>query len=477
LFDLLRYGIDLGDKKGADYIEARYDDLQLRTLIRENQKTKETNINRRRGIGITAYYKGVSGYSYTASLDRDAVKICVLNALGIAKASADIASIKLDFDKRKKTTKVHDLKLDVKKHPKDIDLSYKLELLERIENAAIADSDWIKSSRALYGEFYGEKYFMNTDGDEISWHPLVIDLRVSLTASATKGDALVSGNNGKGGSQGLELLDRKDANPEFLGKQANKWTKEQREAKAAPAGKFRTLCDNVLSGVLAHESFGHCTEADFILTNSSVLKGKLNTKIGTEVVNIYDEGTPDPKKYEAFWLPYDDEGTPTEKTVLVENGELVHYLQNRATSKMLGLPPTGNARAIHYRFSPIPRMKNTYFAPGDLTEEEAIEQLKEGIYAIQTSGGQVNPTLGTFLFKAVRGYWIENGEIKYPIKDVTIKGELLDLLLNVEGITKDLQIRSGYFGGCGKGEQYPLPTGFGSGKILFSEAMFGGEEQ
>jgi len=474
LFDLLRHGITAGEKLGADYVEARFDDLQLRTLVKENQKIKETNLNRRRGLGIVAYYQGVPGYSYTASLERKAVEGCAKNAVGIAKASSSIASIKLDFDRREKTTKVHDLKLPIKKHPKDFDLEYKIDLMNRVETAALADVDWVKSSRAFYGEFYGNKFFMNSDGDEISWEPLVIDLRVGLTAAGS-GDNLVSGGNGKGGSKGLELFEIKENTPEYLGQEVHKWTDEQREAKAAPAGQFRALCDNNLSGVLAHESFGHCTEADFILTNSSALKDKIGAKIGTDIVNIYDEGTPE-GDYNSFWLPYDDEGTKTTKTVLVEEGILKGYLHNRSTAKMLGAEPSGNARAINYRFNPIQRMKNTYFAPGDLTEEEAIEQLKEGIYAIQTSGGQVNPSDGTFLFKARRGYWVENGEIKYPIKDVTIKGDILSLLTNVEGLTKDLEISSGYFGGCGKGGQFPLPVGIGASKILFSEATFGGEQ-
>jgi TldD protein len=474
LFDELRHGIDIGEKIGADYIEARYDDLQLRTLVRENQKIKETNLNRRRGIGIVAYYKGVSGYSYSASLDKKAVENCVKDAFGIAKASADVATIKVEFDPREKANKDHDLKLSVKKHPKDFELDYKIDLMNRVESAAIGDVDWIKSTRALYGEFYGQKYFINSDGDEISWEPLVVDLRVSITAQGT-GDSLVRGVNGKGGSKGLEFFDLKENTPETMGAEAHEWANESREAKAAPAGKFRALTDEALSGVLAHESFGHCTEADFILTNSSALKGKLGNKIGTEAVTIIDEGTPD-QKYNGFWLPYDDEGTRTTKTVLVKNGVLQKYLTGRSTAKMLQLDPTGNSRAIHYRHNPIPRMKNTYFAPGDLTEEEAIEQLKEGIYAIQTSGGQVNPSQGTFLFKAVRGYWVENGEIKYPIKDVTIKGDLLSFLNSVEGLTKELKIRSGYFGGCGKGGQFPLPVGLGSAKIVLSEATFGGEQ-
>jgi TldD protein len=119
-------------------------------------------------------------------------------------------------------------------------------------------------------------------------------------------------------------------------------------------------------------------------------------------------------------------------------------------------------------------MTNTYFLPGDLTEDEAMEQLGTGIYAIQTSGGQVELD-GSFVFKAIRGYWIENGEIQYPIREVALSGNILDLLSKIEGGTKDLKLSSGYFGGCGKGEQSPLPTGMGGPQLIIDDVTFGGE--
>ncbi len=122
----------------------------------------------------------------------------------------------------------------IKKQPTNFPLEYKLDLIERIEKTAIADVDWVKSSRAMYGEFYGTKYFMNTDGDEISWNPLVVDLRIILTASAKTGDTLVRGTNGTGGSKGLEFFELKEYTPEELGQQVKEWTNEQRDAKAAP---------------------------------------------------------------------------------------------------------------------------------------------------------------------------------------------------------------------------------------------------
>ena len=119
-------------------------------------------------------------------------------------------------------------------------------------------------------------------------------------------------------------------------------------------------------------------------------------------------------------------------------------------------------------------MTNTYFLPGDLTDDEAVEQLGTGVFAIQSSGGQVTGD-GSFLFKAIRGYWVENGEIKYPIREVSLSGNIIELLSRVEGATKELKLSAGYFGGCGKGEQYPLPVGDGGPKLIIDNVTFGGE--
>jgi TldD protein len=136
---------------------------------------------------------------------------------------------------------------------------------------------------------------------------------------------------------------------------------------------------------------------------------------------------------------------------------------------------TGNARAVNYNYPPIVRMKNTYFSPGDLSIEEALEQLGTGIYAISTAGGQANMD-GTFMFKALRGYYVDKGEQKYPLREVTLTGSILDFLKNIEGATKELFVFSSYFGGCGKDEQYPLPVGLGGPHLLIREVQFGGEK-
>jgi TldD protein len=234
------------------------------------------------------------------------------------------------------------------------------------------------------------------------------------------------------------------------------------------------MTENRLTGVLAHESFGHLSEGDFVVIGGSPLTDKIGAALGTEHATIVDSGKVDIGKYGGLWLPYDDQGTPSSKTTVLDKGTLKHYLHDRGTAAKLGQDPTSNSRAVNFVFPPIPRMTNTYFAPGDLTEEEALELLGTGVYAIQSSGGQVQGD-GSFLFKAIRGYWVDKGELQYPIREVSLSGNILELLSKVEGGTKELKISSGYFGGCGKGDQYPLPTGLGGPRLVIDGVTFGGE--
>ncbi len=473
MLDKLHECVHLGEGFGADFVEARYDDLTLRALQRINEVWQDIQVKSRMGFAITAYVDGVSGFSFTASRDMADIKLATENAYRMAKASAGAAKLKLPFDGR---DAVKSQKTDspiVKIHPRDRDLAHKIDMVNRGVESAQEHGENIKTARGFWGELYGPKMLVNSDGSEIDWEFLVTDLRVQVTSKTDSG-AMVIGAESYGGTVGLESFNDGEHTPESMGETAGKNAKEQLKAKACPAGKFRTLVEESLVGVLAHESFGHLSEADFIVTGSSPLIDKVGVTLGTEHATIVDGGIPDIKKYGGLWLPYDDQGIGTNQTTVLDKGVLTHYLHNRGTAKKLEQEPTGNARAVSFVFPPIPRMTNTYFAPGNLTEDEAIEQLGTGIYAIQTSGGQVQGD-GSFVFKATRGYWVENGEIKYPIREVALTGNILALLARIEGATKDLKIKAGYFGGCGKGEQSPLPVGIGGPQLLIDGVTFGGE--
>jgi len=474
MFDKLQSIISKVEAKGASFVEARYDELLLRTIIKENERIQECKVLKRAGIGFNVYYKGGAGYAFSADLNTKELEHSAMSALGIAKTSASATKIKSEIDPLEPITNVH-LKPGIREPAWLIEMNEKMDFLSRMENSAKEYGDNITSMMALYGELSGEKIFTNSEGAEVHWHPFILDMACLVTSKTQNGD-LVSAAEGIGGSIGVEEYKKKGSTPEAIGKNAALWAKEKMTAKAAPAGRFRALCENLLVGVLAHESFGHLTEGDFITAKVSPLHSKLGENLGSEHVSIIDEGViPFDDNMRGMWLPYDDQGVKTTHTVLIEKGILKGYLHSRTTAKLLNMNPTGNARAVNFTFAPIPRMKNTYFKSGDLTEEEALEQLGTGIYAIRSSGGQVEMD-GSFIFQANRGYWVENGEKQYPLRDVTLSGNILQLLKDVQGATKDMEMRCGYFGGCGKDGQFPLPCGLGGPKLVIDNVRFGGVE-
>ncbi len=201
----------------------------------------------------------------------------------------------------------------------------------------------------------------------------------------------------------------------------------------------------------------------------SPLSGKIGQQLGSNSVTIVDEGLPQNGGYKIF---FDDEGVRCKRVEIMEKGVLRSYLHSRMTANVLRAEATGNARSQDHTHEPIVRMRNTYFEAGDWKLEEALEGLKNGIYAIDSAGGQASAD-GTFLFKAVRGYWVENGEIKYPLRDVALTGNILELLKNVDAVCDDLEIRSTPFGGCGKMDQRAF-VGLGGPHIRIREVLFGG---
>jgi len=472
LFELLHYGIKKGEDLGADFVEARFDDLFIRELLVEKKIVKDVKTLRRVGIGINTHYRGATGYSFSVDLSKKGIAEAATRSVNIAKASSAIVEMKVEPGETP-LSKSKKLQLGVKKHPEDFPVDFKKDMILRAVGSSEEHGKNISSITGRYGELYGEKIFVNSVGTEISWSPMVLDLRIRVVSK--EGDLLVDGGDGFGGSFGMEAFEVPEHSPETLGENAGKWAAEKLKAKPAPPGKHRALCENRLVGVLAHESFGHLTEADFIVSGMSPLAGKLGEQLGSEEATIIDEGTPDPEKYNGFWLPFDDQGVKTSKVVVLHKGKLVRYLHSRETAMLMKDSSTGNARAVNYNFPPIVRMKNTYFAPGDLSLDEALELLDTGIYAIRTSGGQASAD-GTFMFKARRGYYVEHGKIKRPLREVTLAGSILTFLQNVEGATKELTIQSGYFGGCGKDEQWPLPVGLGGPHLLVREVQFGGEK-
>jgi TldD protein len=452
-------------KIGAEFAEVKGEDTIARNIEAINNEIRTVSEIHNIGVGVRVFYEKGNGFSFSNVLDEEHTLSTVETALKIAKASSKKTLLKLN--RASSRTLTEKKTRNVNKHPRDVSLDEKKDMCLRECKTAMETSKNIANVTSAFGEYHGTIYCANTEGTKVSYEPLLVGLRI--TCIAKKGKTIADARDSYGESEGLAIFEQEQHTPEKIAENAANWALEKLKAKPAPAGKFDAFVDPKLAGTLAHESFGHLSEGDFVIIGGSPLTGRIGQNLGTEIVTIIDEGLPEKGGYQIF---FDDEGVPCSRVEILKNGVLKHYLHSRITAKALRTEPTGNARSQDYSFEPIVRMRNTYFDAGNWKPEEALSELKEGIYAVDTAGGQVEDT-GTFLFKAIRGYWVENGEPKYPLRDVALTGNILELLKNINAVCSDLTISTGPFGGCGKMDQRAF-VGTGGPHIRINGVLFGG---
>jgi len=247
-----------------------------------------------------------------------------------------------------------------------------------------------------------------------------------------------------------------------------KITRDLIKAPKVDSGVYQVILDPQLSGVFAHEAFGHLSEADFVYENPKAREMmKLRRRFGSEILNIVDDGS---LVGENGFTAYDDEGVRGEKSYLIKDGILVGRLHSRETAASMGEKPTGNARAINTSFRPIVRMTTTYIENGETSFDEMLAGIKSGIYACGILGG--NTDLERFTFSSAYAYKIENGKITTPLRDVILSGNVFETMHNITMIGNDLTLFGG-LGGCGKGGQMPLPVSDGSPHIRIKNVLVG----
>ena len=240
------------------------------------------------------------------------------------------------------------------------------------------------------------------------------------------------------------------------------------KAPSIVTGKYPVIMNSDVVGVFTHESFGHKSEADFMLGDETAKKEwKIGAKVAAECVSIVDSGL---EWNSSGYCPIDDEGMPSSKTYLIKNGLLQGRLHSLQTAYEFQEAPTGNARAMNFEFEPIVRMTNTYIEPGNKTKEELIRSVKNGIFV---SDYQHGSGMSTFTIAPTRSYWIRDGKIAEPVKVPVISGSVFETMGKISGVTSDLKIHSSAFGGCGKGEQSPLRVADGGPMIIIDEMQVG----
>ena len=346
-----------------------------------------------------------------------------------------------------------------------LDATAKVQLLERVEKMARAkDPRVVQVMAGLAGE-YDVVLVLRSDGVlAADIRPLV---RVSLTVIAEQDGRRETGSAGGGGRYGYDYFS--DAVLEQYATDAVNAARVNLEARPAPAGPMTIVLGPGWPGILLHEAIGHGLEGDFNRKGSSAFSGRIGERVAAKGVTVVDDGTLAGRRGS---LNIDDEGNPTQCTTLIEDGILKGYIQDTLNARLMKMPVTGNARRESFAHLPMPRMTNTYMLGGDKDPGEILASVKNGLYAVNFGGGQVDITNGKFVFSASEAYMIENGKLSYPVKGATLIGNGPDVLNRVSMIGNDMRLDSGV-GVCGK-EGQSVPVGVGQPTLRLDGITVGG---
>ena len=346
-----------------------------------------------------------------------------------------------------------------------LDSTAKVNLLERIEQQARAKDPRVVQVMAGLASEYDVVLVARADGTlAADVRPLV---RLSVTVIAEQNGRREVGSGGGGGRFGLAYFD--DAMVNAYVNDAVHAALTNLEARPAPAGVMTVVLGPGWPGVLLHEAIGHGLEGDFNRKGSSAFSGMIGKRVAAKGVTVLDDGTISDRRGS---LNVDDEGCPSQRNVLIEDGILKGYIQDAMNARLMGVKPTGNGRRESYAHIPMPRMTNTYMLGGDMSPEEIVASMKKGLYATNFGGGQVDITSGKFVFSASEAYWVENGKIQYPVKGATLVGSGPECLKQVSMIGNDMRLDSGV-GVCGK-EGQSVPVGVGQPTLRIEGLTVGG---
>ncbi len=438
----------------ADYIEVRIEEREASRIQYRGRELEETGLSTSLGGNVRALVNGGWGFVSFNELEglKEKVELAVKQARLVGKEVSSFAPVAPVVDM---------VEPEGKKDPTTIPLAQKKNLLDEY-NEIIWSTPKIQTSVITYGDGAKKIIFANSEGSHIEQTKMDVSLRIAVI-TRENGDVqqatLSLGSSGDFGfMQGLHHQVKETAQravallsaPHFKG------------------GEYTVVLDPVLAGVFAHEAFGHLSESDFVYENERLKDIMvLGRRFSGEHLNIVD-GATIPGFRGSY--KYDDEGVPATKTYLIREGVLVGRLHSRETAAKMGEEPTGNARALDYRHPPIVRMTNTFIEPREVSFDEMIADIREGVYVKNWYGGMTSMEM--FTFSAGEAYMIRDGRVAELLRPVVLTGNVFVTLGNIDAIGNDLQMNQG--GGCGKGAQSPLPVSNGSPHIRIRKCLVGG---
>ncbi|MBU5311677.1 TldD/PmbA family protein [Tissierella carlieri] len=442
--------------KGGDFAEIFVED-KYNSSIKLVGGLIENNISGRDyGVGIRIFDKLNCIYAFTNdSTEENLIKVAKEAASALQGTAVDL---RLNYIKSN-VSNYNPIKI----MPSTVQKKEKIDLMKRGYEAAKNYDSVISQAMVSYLDEEQNVLIANTDG--LIAEDKRVRTRFIVSSVASKDGEMQEGYYGPGASMGFEFFDK--VNVEEIGREASRIAKTMVHAEHCPSGVMPVIMDNEFGGVLFHEACGHALEAAFVSKGTSVFANKLEQLVASPLLTAIDDGT---MINEWGTTNIDDEGTPTQKNILIENGILKSYLIDNLNGRRMNMDSTGSGRRQSYKFAPTSRMNNTYIAAGNSSLEEIISNTEKGLYAKKLGGGSVNPATGDFNFAVMEGYLIQNGKILKPVRGATLIGNGIKVLELIDMVGNDLSLGQGM---CGA-DSGSIPAGLGQPPLRIKSITVGG---
>ena len=434
--------LEVALQNGGALAELFFEKTATTRVVYEGGKVDQIIDGTDGGVGLRILFNERSVYGYTTDLSPKSVEQLASTLSAAVEASAKKKSAR----EWKRSTQVEAVigQYKIKKSPRDLPLKEKIALVKRMDFAGRSVLPDARQITAVVGDSLRQILVLNSDGlisrDSKTYFQMICQI------VGEKDGHVETAHESDGGYVGLEFLDQ--VSPESIGKAAAERVKMLLGAKPAPAGTMPVVLAAEAGGTMIHEAVGHGLEADLACNGLSVYQNKIGQNVASPLVTVIDDGTMEARRGS---YAFDDEGTPSKKNVLIENGVLKGYLVDRLSAMKFDLMATGNGRRESFRHKPIVRMTNTYVAPGKDDPQSIVRDTKWGIYVKSMGGGQVNTVTGDFVFAVTEAYLIENGKLTTPIRGATLVGNGPRVLSIVDRVGNDLGFATGTCGKDGQG--------------------------
>ncbi|MDQ6999194.1 MAG: metalloprotease TldD [Mariprofundus sp.] len=433
------------------------------SLALEEGRVKHVSASTHQGMGARVIKGESAGHAYTDRFDHAAIMQAGKSARAIAEHAQNIAPVSIHQGENRPAPLYQAI------NPADgVNFLQRKLLLEELDTLARSLDPRVVQVFANISCSFSDIHIIRMDGCHIQdARPLV---RLNISVVVEQDGKRETGSAGGGGRFALTRLTEGDEAKRLV-HEAVRLALLNLDAHDTPAGNMPVVLGPGWPGILLHEAIGHGLEGDFNRKGSSVFSDKMGQRIAAKGITVVDDGTISDRRGS---LTVDDEGTETNRTVLIEDGILTGYLMDRQNARLMGMKATGNGRRESYAHPVLPRMTNTFMLAGQDDPNDIISSLDRGIYAVNFGGGQVDITSGKFVFTTSEAYYVENGKIQYPVKGATLIGSGHEVLQKVSMIGNDLELDPGV-GTCGKGGQ-SVPVGVGLPTIRIDELIVGGTE-